>query len=352
MINVGVITSSIRDLNSNRGVGKYTSNLIRELKNYSQENNIHLIEIPSPNSSLVSQVDIVHFPFFDLFYHTLPIIKNKKTIVTIHDVVPLDYPSHYPPGIKGSINFYLQRVGLLSVEKIITDSVASVESIKKHLKIADSKIAYIPLAAAPAFKLKSNAQCVKIKQKYSLPDKFLVSIINLNYNKNLPLLFSIADQLPLPIVLVGAAVSEIESIDTSHSELRHIENIKKNINNPNIIRIGGVDEEDLVALLNAATIYIQPSFAEGFGIPPLEALNCDTPVLLSNASALSEIAPPGYVGFFDPNNKSEVIGKINQFFKHVDIRTQSLNEMKKFANRFSWEKTAKQTINVYQSICR
>ena len=88
-----------------RGVGFYTKNLIEALGE-----KVDAVDFATAD---LSKYDIVHYPYFDLFSHTLPIGKPAKTVVTIHDVIPLIYPDHYPPGTRGKLNFFLQKFSQL-----------------------------------------------------------------------------------------------------------------------------------------------------------------------------------------------------------------------------------------------
>ena len=125
MIKVGFITTPLASGHAIRGVGFYTQNLLQSLKSQAGKLGFEIHQISSPSSGF----DLIHYPFFDLFIHTLPIRKSAKTIVTIHDVIPLEFPKQYPPGNKGTINQQLQKLALNNSNGVITDSYASVNSI-------------------------------------------------------------------------------------------------------------------------------------------------------------------------------------------------------------------------------
>src|SRR6185369_15936196 len=99
MLNVRIDTTPLENGSSIRGVGVYTRFLIDALK---KKNEVHLIEDKKEN------VDVVHYPFFDLFFATLPGLSPHPTVVTIHDVIPLLFPKQYKSGKKGRIAFYRQ----------------------------------------------------------------------------------------------------------------------------------------------------------------------------------------------------------------------------------------------------
>ncbi len=173
---VAINTLPLKTAHRERGIGYYTSNLIEGLK---KDSSIQLQEFITLSG--LKNVDIIHYPWFDLFFHTLPIRKIFPTVVTIHDVIPLVFPKNYPMGLKGRINLSLQKIALSSCKHIITDSEISKKDIIKHLKIEEKKISVIPLAADPKFKVINNdTQLLYIKRKYHLPDQFLLYVWVIN----------------------------------------------------------------------------------------------------------------------------------------------------------------------------
>jgi len=124
-----------------RGVGYYADNLAKALSSHKEI------------TLTTTDPDIIHYPFFDLFYSTLPIIKKAKTIVTIHDLTPLVLTHLYPKGVRGSINMYRQWLSLQSTSAIITDSNNSKEDIIRLFHTTPDKVFVTPLAADPVYSL-------------------------------------------------------------------------------------------------------------------------------------------------------------------------------------------------------
>ena len=180
---VAINTFPLKSGHKNRGTGYYTRYLLEYLK----KNGSVEIEEFSKLSSL-KDVDVVHYPWFDLYFHTLPIIKRFPTIVTIHDVIPLLFPKYYPVGWKGRINLSLQKLALGNCKFIITDSQSSKIDILKYLKVSEEKIIVIPLAADSIFRVLNNPQPLRIKRKYNLPNQFLMYVGDANWSKNLSFL--------------------------------------------------------------------------------------------------------------------------------------------------------------------
>lgn len=330
MIKVGFVTKSLTDGNALRGVGFYAKRLLPKLKAHCSEFNIEIYEINSDHELSTMNYELVHYPFFDLFYHTLPIFESAKTVVTVHDVVPLAFPDIYRPGIKGWINFQLQKLALKNTNIAIVDSFAAIAALKKYVGIEDAKIKFVHLAPDEIFKPK------KVTKKYNLSKEFVLYVGGINWNKNIPNLVKACELACLPLVMVGKEAANIEKLDLTHPELRHLQNIDWS----RVIRTGFVPDPDLVDIYNLASVYCQPSFAEGFGLNPLEALACGTPVASSNRGSLPEILGKNAV-YFDP----EDIRSMSQAI------ISSMNHKPRTTNSFSWDKTAIETLQIYQSLC-
>lgn len=340
MNRVGFITKSLTDGNAIRGVGFYAKRLLPILKAQCLKYKIEIVEISNVHELRTMNCELVHYPYFDLFRHTLPIFRSAKTVVTIHDVIPLEFPQIYKPGIRGFVNLQLQKFALSGlvlsgVEGVITDSKASAKSIHKYLNISESKIKSIYLAADPMFRPK------KVTKKYNLPDKFVLYVGDVNWNKNISNLIQAAKLANLPLVMVGKQAAEIEKMDLNHPELSHLSMNHELITNYPI-RLGFVPDEDLVDIYNLSGVYCQASYAEGFGLPVLEAMACGTQVAISNTHSLPEIAGSA-AEYFNPNSVSDVSKAL---LKAIDNKFDVVTQAKKF----SWEKTATQTLEVYRDI--
>lgn len=335
-----------------RGIGYYTSHLIEFLK---QQNLVEVQEFT--NQSEVKNADVIHYPLFDLFFNTLPLKRLFPTVVTVHDVIPLLFPENYPVGIKGKINFILQKIALRSCKYIITDSNISKIDIVKHLKIEADKVFVVPLASDLKYKVINNdSKLLLVKRKFHLPDQFLLYVGDANWVKNLPFLIEGFLQLlkspgmaNIKLILIGGVfLKDVENID--HPELRSLKQVNKLIKqyglNQNIIRPGLIDEDELVAFYNLATIYVQPSLYEGFGLPILESLACGTPVLSSDRGSLKEIGGQSVL-YFDPTNIRQFTSLAQTFLKDRSLQEKLSKLGLKQAAKFSWDKVAQETKKVY-----
>lgn len=334
-----------------RGIGYYTKNLLE----YLEKENIELIKFL--NRSEAKEADLIHYPWFDLYFHTLPVFKPLPTVVTIHDVIPLIFKKKYPVGIKGRINLHLQKIALRNCKFVITDSLNSKKDLVKYLQVQENKIAVVPLAADPQFRLLKDTETLRIKRKYSLPDKFLMYVGDANWIKNLPFLIEAFNKLvrlpdfeEVKLVLVGGVfLKNVE--DINHPELESLKMLNRKIKEYNlesqIIRPGNISQEELVSLYNLATVYVQPSLYEGFGLPILEAMMCGTPVISSNAGSLPEVGDKAAL-YFDPTDLTKFIALLTEVLQDKSLRNKLSKLGFEQADKFSWKETAKQTMEVYK----
>lgn len=352
MKRVGIDTSPLQSGHSVRGVGFYVKRLLPELIKQAGNYDIEI-------SPRLNDCDLIHYPYFDLFSHTLPDIKRAKTVVTVHDVIPLEFSKYYPAGVKGSLNLNLQKRALATVEKVITDSEASKEGISKYLQVPKSKVEVIYLAADDKFHHISNTKKLSlVGKKYHLPKKFVLYVGDVNWNKNLIGLVKACDLARYPLIVVGKQAVEISLLTASmpwgpkdvlrrlvgrtHPQLMHLNELEKLFKKDHVKRLGFVSDEDLVAIYNLASVYCQPSFAEGFGLPVLEALACGTAVACSRTHSLPEIAGKAAV-YFDPYNIEDMAEA---------IKSAHDGKGEKQAKKFSWAQTATQTLAVYEQLLK
>lgn len=352
MIKIAINTKSLAGGHGQRGVGYYTVNLINALEKIPEVNLVKFKDFPT-----LRKVDVVHFPWFDLFFHNLPLWSKFPLVVTIHDVIPLVFSKNYPRGLRGKINYQLQRLSLKNCRFVITDSEKSKSDIKKLLNIAEDKIKVVYLAADPQFKVISDeSRLLRLKKKYRLPDHFVLYVGDANYSKNLPFLIEGFKALKekkqfsdLGLVLVGGVfLKNVENID--HPELTSLKEtnqlIKEYRLEGEILRPGRVSDEDLVTFYNLATVYVQPSLYEGFGLPVLQAFSCGTPVLCSNAGSLLEVGGKAAV-YFDPCRLDQFTALMEEVLINRSLRQKLSDLGLEQAKKFSWKKTARDTLNVY-----
>lgn len=346
-------TSPLSNANSIRGVGVYTRFLSQELEKLEDQAFEIFTSFDEVHEQVAARgnVDIVHYPFFDLFFHTLPItfgVKKDKTVVTIHDVIPLLYPYHYRIGIRGRVHHFLQRQALAQVDAVITDSEASKADIVRLLNVPKQKVHVVYLAGNPEIKALGTRHLAIVKDKYSLPERFILYVGDINYNKNIPQLvkaLTLVDK-SVHLVCVGRNfheqnIPEWNAIESAISTNRLQNRIHF------VTELGSEASHDLSAIYSMAKCYVQPSLYEGFGLPVLEALQCEAPVVCAKNSSLIEIGGE-VVQFVNTDYKSiaEGIEKVIINSDHYKSATWKA-KVKRHLQQFSWQKTAQQTKDIY-----
>lgn len=351
---IGINITPLITEHKDRGIGRYTKNLLEYLR---QNNAIEVVEFTNPNK--LNNIDLLHYPWFDLYFHTLPIFKKYPTVVTVHDVMPLVFPKFYPAGIKGNFNFILQKIALKRSDFIITDSEASRKDINKFLKVDPQKMTTILLASGREFAGNSKEKELELKKKYNLGDNFLLYVGDCNYIKNIPFLIEGFNKLiqknifsNIKLVLAGEIFLKPQE-ELIHAELGSIKDVNELINRyslkEKVVRVGNLRDEELEAIYKLALVYIQPSLYEGFGLPVLEAMTAGTPVVSSNAGSLPEVGGDAVV-YFNPTNIEDFIFNLKKVMLDSNLRDRMIDKGLKRVSTFSWEKVAKQTIGIYEKV--
>lgn len=289
------------------------------------------------------QIDVLHFPA----YVSLAISSFRlKSIVTIHDIMFHYYPENYP---KGQLLYFKHLIPASAKrgKMIIAVSNNTKKDIIKILEIPENKVTVTYEAPDERFNNNlSDTEKDRVKKIYNLPDRFILSVASFNPHKNIDGLirsFSLIkknyDSL-CQLVLVGMKSSYYSKI------ISVIEKLKLD---KDVLFIGHVSDKDLPYLYSLANIYVFPSFFEGFGLPPLEAMACGCPVVASNVTSIPEVV--GEAGILiDPHNIEKMAEAIYKVLINDNFRRDLIRKGFERAKQFSWEKTAKETLKVYEEV--
>ena len=340
---IAIDTSPLKTGHESRGIGAYTKNLVEEFK--SEKWDFDFVFFDGKNYP--ADVDLVHYPYFDLYFRTLPLRRDKIRIVTIHDVIPLVFPQHYPAGIKGRINFFFQKIALKNVDAVICDSKTSKEDIASKLPVPKSKIHVVYLAASSSFKKIDDQKFLnEVSSKYKLPKKFVLYVGDVNWHKNIENMLKAVKISNIDLVMVGKAL-----VDDKIPQTRAINSLIGKLElNKQIIKTGFIEEDDLAAIYNLAKLTLLPSYYEGFGLPVLESMACGTPAVASNVSSIPEISKDN-IFFCDPADPQDIAKKIKEVFGLSPRKLDGLSQkIQKESEKYSWHRVAAETANVYRSV--
>jgi len=345
-IKAAIDISPLNDGNSVRGVGYYTKNLVAALQSEIKINPAYKnfqIDLVTQKRSLIGY-DLVHYPYFDPFQSTLPAKNTIPTIVTIHDLIPRQFKSHFPVGIKGELIWLKQRYLAHKSKYIITVSEYSKTIISKLLNYPPENIFVTYEAADPSFTIIKNTKLLAtIKSKYHLPDKFILYIGDINWNKNIPNLVKSCLKLKYPLVIVGSAATKKVPVHPWTKDIHWLQSQTS----PLLTLTGFVPDSDLPAIINLATIYCQPSYAEGFGLPVVQAMQIGLPIVYSQETCLPEIMAQNGLSF-DPYSRTSLENTLMALWDNQDLRNKFKTLGIDRSKIFSWQQTARQTLAVYQ----
>ncbi len=292
----------------------------------------------------------------------IPYLKICKFVVTVPDLIPFVLNEKKIDKLLLNLRFreWLWMKSLRKADRIITFSENSKKDIIELLGIPEEKIEVIYLSADARFGPVRDRQAIaKIMGRYSVNQKFVLYVGGFAEHKNIERLvrtfyeFSLSSDDKWQFVLAGKLPDEkIEDADdwTINEPVRKTKSLITKLGlDAKVIFTGFVPEQDLPALYSAASVFVFPSLYEGFGLPPLEAMACGTPVVASNTSSLPEVIGDAGV-LVNPFSIDEIVGAMRSVLKSKSRQREMSYKGMERARRFSWEETARKTLKVYRQV--
>ncbi|MBQ6154533.1 glycosyltransferase [bacterium] len=323
-----------------RGVGRYMNWLIEAVQ---QVNEVIVV-------NKRSQANIVHYLFFDLYRNTLKKVnKKQKLIVTVHDLIPRLFPQDYPVGWRGRFNFWRQKRRLRQADMVVVDSQATKNDVMKLCGVATEKVKVVYLAANPALAPADKSEINQLRKNYLLPEKYLLYVGDINFNKNLAQLIKALKFLPEEIQLVMVGKNFVPQEIPEWLTLQEQMNMSE-VNSRVKFLTNVTAERELAALYSGALAYVQPSYYEGFGLPVLEAMACRTVVICHRNSSLAEVANQSaiYTSGLKAQDFADAVMKVVQMTPSE--REKLLHQAEEWQRQFTWEQTAREVIGVYEKV--
>lgn len=273
-----------------------------------------------------------HFP-----YLVMPYRAPSPKVLTLHDVIPERLPSFF--SLRSRILYKTSlRLALRSADIIVCLSEATREDLKQVAGIDASAVRVVPAGVSDRFSPRAAEAVVRIKAAYSLPSEYLLYVGSDKPHKNIPKLVDAMAFMPNSPQLVIAGSSGQYDEARSRARERSVEE--------KIRFLGPVNEEDLPALYCGAKVFVFPSLYEGFGLPPLEAMACGTPVAASGIPCLREVLGSDAL-YFDPGKAESIAAAIEQI---LDSRQLSMDLAERGAKRaasMTWDAAAQRMLEVY-----
>lgn len=288
------------------------------------------------------RADLVHVPYFGA-----PRYPRVPTVVTVHDLIPL-----LVPGNRGgrAVQMYMRLAASSArqAQTIIADSQHTKDDIVQHLKIPAERIVVTHLAAAPTLTPQSDATIEATLERFRLVDPYVFYIGGFQAHKNVAMAiraFARARRsLEQRVMLVIAG-----RLPTSQSPL--FPDIHKVILEEQIAAdvalLGPVSEAEKAALMSGCQAFVYPSRYEGFGLPPLEAMQCGAPTLASATTSVGEVVGDGGVQL-PPDDLEAWSSALTRVLRDETWRSELSAQGLKRANVFSWKTTAAQTLTIYE----
>lgn len=276
--------------------------------------------------------------------HLLVPLKGVKTVLTVHDLIYKLFPQHH----KRLNYWYLNLAMPLFVRRadaIIAISEATKRDLIQHYSTPPEKIHVIYEAAAPHFSPAIPEAIAHARQRYHLPERYVIVVGTIEPRKNYPRLLRALTQVrkdhpDLALVVVGSKGWLYENF------FREIEGLNAQ---SWVIFPGFVDDADLPSVYSGATLMAMPSVYEGFGLPILEAMACGVPVVSSNQASLPELGGDAAL-YADPYNETAmaetILGLLNNPSQQATLREKGIRQ----AAQFSWDQAARQTLALYDQL--
>jgi glycosyltransferase involved in cell wall biosynthesis len=356
------------------GIGTYVRNLVRHLACLDRETTYYLFCNGSDQATLrdlaenfVPVVDDSggyglreHFSIplklrrlgVELFHsphYVLPLLNRTPAVVTIHDCIHLLFPEYLPNRMAWRYARYMLASAIRRSASILTVSEASRRDILRFHPDADpDRIHVVPNAIDPALLEKpSEEETARIRERYQIRGRFLLYAGNIKPHKNLERLIAAFGVLKRDPELADLKLFIIGDEITRYGSLRR--GVEAAGVRQDVRFFGFVPDRTLAGLYRLASIFVFPSLYEGFGLPPLEAMACGTPVVTSRISSLPEVA--GDAAFLvDPYSVDDIARGIRSLLVDSDLAATLVRRGRARAQRFSWERSVREIHSVYMRV--
>jgi glycosyltransferase involved in cell wall biosynthesis len=288
-------------------------------------------------------------PETDIFHatdHLLPPLRLSRSVFTIHDLIFRFYPEYHLPLNRIYLSLMLPRF-MRRADAIIAVSESTRRDALRLMPISPEKVQVIYEGVNPIYRpIHDGDALAAVRAKYQLPPRFILYLGTIEPRKNLLTLLDAyhtllaRDQGAPALVIAGRKGWLYRPVFDRVREL----GLDGHVHFTDYIQ-----SDDTTALLNASEMFVFPSLYEGFGLPPLEAMACGRPVICSNSSSLPEVVGNGAI-LFEPHDVGALVQAMERILTDEHLRSELSMRGIAQASRFSWERTAKETLAVYQRL--
>lgn len=292
------------------------------------------------------KVDLCYFPCY-----MLPLFYKGRSVVTIHDCVYEVHPEWFPPYYRYSYHILSSRA-IKKASAILTISEFSKQEIMKYYNVPAEKIWVAPLAPASFFrKIEDEEKLLSAKKKYGVEKDFVFFVGQIFTRRHVyeaMLAFEkIVEDFPnFQFLVIGRDLTYPALGINNLAEM-----INKRLGREAIVRKNHVEsDEDLVLLYNAAELFIYLSEYEGFGLPPIESLACNTPPLLACSGVNNEVFDQAAFYVENPTDTDEISCKMRLALLNKEQKEAVLRAGKELVKKFNWENHCKKLLKLFQTV--
>ncbi len=320
-----------------------------DLAPYGRNKNFDVLPCPVPVYGLREQAAlpprIKGIPVFHSPHYNAPLLYKGKLIVTVHDIIHLVFPEYLSRHLARAYASFMIRAVTRKASVVITDSECSKRDIVRHFGTSPEKIRVIPLGVDKRFcKITDEAALGSFCKKYRLEKGYILYVGNLMPHKNARGLLKVFSSLlktkgfTQGLVIASAGKSPPPAIISLINEL----GLKTRVD-----FLPFIPDEEMPLLYNCATLFVLPSHYEGFGLPLLEAMASGTTAVAVGSSSIPEVAGDGALLVF-PRDDAALEKAVSSLLTEEGLRIKLINKGFLQAKKFSWERTARETIEVYE----
>ena len=288
-------------------------------------------------------IDVFHFPTNDVWYS-----KYCKTVVTLHDVIPGRYPKwHFAePSEAAAYRKHLLRIER-NADYIVTDSKHQKREIVDLIGIAEERVVPIHLAPASCFGHVAE-ESLRRPSAFSHSSRFLLFVGSYEERKNLRNVLRAFTKVVgvCQGVCLAVVACETNIADGCNAE-KHAADM--GLRPKDVVFMKDLDDRELAWLYRNAEAFVFPSYDEGFGLPPLEAISCGTPVIASDIPVCREVLGTAAL-FVDPESPEELQRAMVSVLSDHQVRNRQISLGRNLVQQFSWEKTARELREVYRKV--
>jgi glycosyltransferase involved in cell wall biosynthesis len=356
------------------GVGRYSRNLLKELVSLDTEfeftaiinkdcesefsleaPNLKKLIVDIPIFSYAEQLeflsllnkekfDLVHFTHF-----THPVLYRRPFVVTVHDMIMHLHPTGAQQrSLLRKLAYRWDVRDCKRADRIIVPSQATKEDLVQMLGFSKEKIVVTPEASEEKFMPASSETIKALRQKYNLPERYILFVSRWERYKGLPVLIEAFSEISKDIPNLGLVIAGKPSKQNPEIAALVQEAQKQELN---IITPGFISDDELPTFYSGASVYVHPSLYEGFGIMILEAFGCGAPVVTSNVSSLPEVV--GDAGLLvDPKDTRDVALKIRQILADPQLAEDLRRKGFERVRQYSWRRMAEQTLESYNEVLK